>query len=164
MARLVLVLLAKEHIFESSMTFGHVEDVAIDKRITLVAPKDAVFSRQESFAIIDELGPPLRAALASMQMALRNVHDFRLLRDWGYGRAWKKLHLLLDAKSDQKWTDRLGHRPLSSCIEDLLIHLHSSRKAYNVFDIHPMDMKNYDKEDTCTICLNEFRDGDILME
>src|SRR5437762_3938440 len=120
MARLVLVLLAREHSFEYSMNFGHVEDITFDKRVMLVAPEDAVFSRRECFVIMDELGPLLRAALASMQMALRNIHDFRLLRDWGYGRPWKKLYVLLDAKSDEKWTDGLGHKSLSSCVEDLL--------------------------------------------
>ncbi|KAK2754657.1 hypothetical protein FQN54_006790 [Arachnomyces sp. PD_36] len=165
MTRLILILLAKEYEFEYLMTCSHVEDVSYDKRVIIISPKESMqCGREGMINLTKDLGPSLRDAIAKAQRELREVYDFRLLRDWGYGRPWKKLYVLIDTVADQKITERLGYRSLGDCVKEFRAHLHSSRKAYDLFDFHPLDLADHDKEESCTICLSEFESNGCIME
>lgn len=165
MGRLIILLLAKEYEFDYSITCEHVEDVSYDKRVVIISPKEALTcGRSAMIDLTNNLGTPLREAIAKTQRKLRDIHDFRLLRDWGYGRPWKKLFVLLDTVADKNNTDKLGYRSLSDCIKELLAHINSSRKAYDLFDFHPIDMKDHDKEQSCTICMSEFEPNGCIMQ
>lgn len=165
MARLILVLLAEEYEFDYSMTCDHVEDVSYDKRVVILSAKEAVAcGKNGMIELTNSLGPPLREAISTTQRKLREIHDFRLLRDWGYGRPWKKLYFLFDTVADRNITDRLGYRPLGDCIKELLAHINSSRKAYDLFDFHPIDAKHHNEEDNCTICMSGYEPNGCMME
>lgn len=165
MVRLILILLAKEHEFEYSMTCDHVDDVAYDKRVIIISAKQGLSCGIDGLVeLTNTFGPPLREEITKMQRQLREVHDFRLLRDWGYGRPWKRLFVLLDTTTDRINTDKLGYRSLSDCIKEFVAHLNSSRKAYDLFDFHPIDIEDHNREDSCTICMSEFEPNGSMMQ
>ncbi len=85
---------------------------------------------------------------------LRRLYDYRLLRDWGYGRAWQKLYLVFD-------TD--GNAELAQTIEHLRGVFSTSERAHDLFDVHPIDKTHLPKDDICVICQCEWEDKDLIM-
>ncbi len=47
-----------------------------------------------------EFWNPLIQTLNNMQDSLRSLYNFRVLRDWGYGRPWARMHLIFDTHND----------------------------------------------------------------
>ncbi|KAI9875291.1 MAG: hypothetical protein M1830_008656 [Pleopsidium flavum] len=153
--RVLAALLSKENQFERQLAWGHVEDENVNKRIWIVSNTSAV---KIGSVATRELKAAYRGGVLEVirhiSQDLRTVYDYRLLRDWGYGRPWKKLWLIFD-------TD--GNAELAQAIEFLRGVFSGSKRAYDLFDVHPVDKTHLSKDDMCAICQCEWEDDDLVM-
>src|SRR6266536_2858768 len=71
----------------------------------------------------------LREQLRPFLGELRDCYEYRLLRDWGYGRPWRKLYVFLSE----------NHFDVDTKTVDMIRAVfHKSQRANNLFDVHPV--------------------------
>jgi hypothetical protein len=147
-------LVEAENKFENALSMNHVEDVVIDKRLVLFSEKEATklrdFDQVITQLIAHEGG--LQATLAPTSHNFRKSFNYRLLRDWGYGRAWTKLFLMLPADM----------REVSNQINESFDPKHG-KLCYDLFDVHPKIQEEMGMDDSCHACLGDYEDGEMMM-
>ncbi|KAF7504967.1 hypothetical protein GJ744_001548 [Endocarpon pusillum] len=156
--QLLVVLKSREIAFEEAIGNEHFEDVLIDKRVWVMAPRDfydfGLDWRIPTRKWFTFLNGTVKPQLARFRRQLRDRFDYRLLVDWGYGRLWKKLYILFKPESqDEKDTIKQFSRFATG----------HSKLAFNLFAIHPLDIEEV-KPDPCSICLCDFEHDDLVME
>src|SRR5947209_16359307 len=89
---LIMYLPTGEQRFERSLALEHVEDIRMDKRLNWLSPKKDMFmiGHVNVLALYRTWNMMMRPHLEMWQNRMRACFDYRILRDWGYGRQWKK--------------------------------------------------------------------------
>ncbi len=153
-----MILKSREIAFEDAIGNEHFEDVLIDKRFWMIAPRD-VYDFGRDWRIPARkwstfLNNTVKPQLAQFRRQLRERFDYRLLVDWGYGRLWKKLYILFRTENqDEKDAIRQFSKFATS----------HSKLAFNLFAIHPLDIEEV-KPDPCSVCLCDFEHDELVME
>jgi hypothetical protein len=84
---------------------------------------------------------------------LRKSFLYRLLRDWGYGRQWRKMYLLLG----DKWTAAVDQINTS-------FNKKNGKLAYDLFDIHPKPLSDLGMDDACHVCQEDYSEMEAMMQ
>lgn len=84
----------------------------------------------ENLYLVSGYQDHLQEQFRTLQAELRDTHEYRLLRDWGYGRPWKKLYYYLNNEACGKET--------VSAINTTWTEFHRSERANALFDVHPL--------------------------
>ncbi|KAI9761685.1 MAG: hypothetical protein M4579_000919 [Chaenotheca gracillima] len=158
--KLLALLLDRADSFEKSMAKRHVEDVYITKRVRLLTDQDAAtLDEKTSESVKAQYGPKVINTIREIGQLTRQVFDFRLLHDWGHGRPWRKLFLMLD-------TDTIPG--LAEAIQTTKIEFARPwgtwRTVGDLFDVHPKDKSKLPPDDLCVICYSEWEDQDLVMK
>jgi hypothetical protein len=112
---LIMYLLTREQKFGRPLASEHVEGIRMDKRLNWLSPKDIfAIGHPNVLALYRTWDMVMRPQLEIWQNHMRSCFDCRMLRDWGYGRHWKKMFVVLDEQ------------------------LHNSKLAYDMFSVHPV--------------------------
>ncbi|KAI9720573.1 MAG: hypothetical protein M1812_002753 [Candelaria pacifica] len=153
--KLLTVLIRQEEKFENSAGIKHVEDTLIDKRIFVLSDKSAAWL---TYAYAQQLQERyldiVLGNVAHITKSHRDIFDFRLLRDWGYGRPWKKLYLVI--KTDEK-------PALADAIKNLTTLFASSKLSNDLLGVHPIDKVNLPEDELCVICQCEFDPEEMVL-
>ena len=158
MVQLLVNLKVREILFEETLGDEHFEDILIDKRLWMIAPKDFYefghdweIPCRKWLTFLNETAKP---QLAEFRNKLRDRFDYRLLVDWGYGRLWKKLYLLLTTRNQD---EKDAIKQFSN------FATRHSALAFNLFAVHPMDLEEL-RPDPCSVCLCDFEHDVMVME
>ena len=152
-----MLLLDREEEFEYKLRQEHIEDILMDKRISWATPEDlSLVGYAYTLGLVNEKDNYLRPKLSRYQEDMRKLYDYRLLRDWGYGRLWKKLYMVFDTAqnpNDAEWIQAFNW-----------FSKNHSKLAYDLFSVHPVELKDIDAGDLCTVCYCQFESGETVME
>jgi hypothetical protein len=158
MVQLIMTLKSREILFENALGDEHFEDILMDKRIWMIAPRDFY-----SFGLdrttpakkwVNYLNGTVKSQLRQLRKQLQDRFDYRLLVDWGYGRLWKKLYILFHPRNPG---EKDAIRQFSNFATG------HSKLAFNLFAIHPLDLDEV-KADPCSVCLCDFEHDELVME
>ena len=157
--KVLVQLLAKEKSFEWALYFRHVEDEHVIKRLRLVSKQDlSLFWLEDLKELHDRLWVSLVSPVHSVQHAARSLYHYRLLRDWGYGRPWARLHLIFDTNNDASVSQAV------SVIQQVHLNAQISRRNADLFGVHPLPNAGPPAMEACSICAEAWKVGDLLME
>lgn len=157
--KVLVQLLAKEKSFEWALYFRHVEDEHVIKRLRLVSKHDlAFFWPTDLKELHDQLWANLVSPVHSVQHAARSLYHYRLLRDWGYGRPWARLHLIFDTNNSASVSQAVN------MIQQVHLNAQISKRSADLFGVHPLPNAGPRGEELCSICSEAWKVGDLLME
>ncbi len=151
---MLLDSLFTEEYFEGQLRAFHVEDVSMNKRIHLLSDKHAsLMLPQEVHRIYKKWGTDVLDRLRRIQHEMRMSYELRWVRDWGYGRAFKKLYHPVDCTRHPAWRTELN--------EALRLMKNGGHVGSNLWASYPMDLQGRDKEalTACAICMEEWKEG-----
>ncbi|KAI9738753.1 MAG: hypothetical protein M1834_008260 [Cirrosporium novae-zelandiae] len=157
-SRVMVMCLSAHADFEHRLRFLHVEDESIRKRIFICAwdtKKKLIESGQHAFLshLESKHWPKADDAARYIGAELSNLFDYRLIRDWGFGRPWAGLELYIDA----------GFHKLNDIITR--IRNITSGSSKDLLAVKPVDM--YDiirmQDRSCDICTTDFKDLEVVM-
>jgi hypothetical protein len=152
---LIMYLLTRELRFERSLASEHVEDIRMDKRLNWLSPKDMfAIGHANVLALYRTWDMMMRPHLEIWQNRMRACFDYRMLRDWGYGRHWKKMFVVLD--------EQLAGRAAVEIFRNWASH--NGKLAYDMFSVHPVFKDDIPDGDICTVCYCDWEDTDLVME
>ncbi|KAI9713718.1 MAG: hypothetical protein M1812_006556 [Candelaria pacifica] len=137
-SQLMKELMLNEDLFEEKLSKTHVEDCILYKRVT-----------------VDQLnatGPGSIEDIYTINKLERDSFIFRQLRQHGFKRPWKRLHLV---KDDQAIVQ-------AATIERINTLLNMQRPSV-VLDIRPIGLSLI-AQDTCIVCFSEYEDGELVIE
>ncbi|KAH7064594.1 hypothetical protein B0J12DRAFT_3821 [Macrophomina phaseolina] len=158
-AWLLVRLIDAEETFEDELTYWHVEEEHMRKRIFTLDDKNfaRLLPSRQAVRVWDEYEPEILDTLREIQDNARRNFDFRLLRDWGRGRAFKKLDLVIDTK---------GKELLELSIDGVLEKFNNFGKlSFDLFGCHPIKLKDAleGSDECCPVCLEDWVDGDVRV-
>jgi hypothetical protein len=152
-----------EYVFENALQYSHVEDVHMDKRLFIpsaevMAANPYTTTLLDNQHLVSGYQDHLRQQLRTLQAELRDTHEYRLLRDWGYRCPWRKLYYYLDNEACGAET--------AKAINMIRTAFHRSERAHALFDVHPLlrGEEALKEEEECVICMNEYGESDLTME
>ncbi|KAI9785085.1 MAG: hypothetical protein M1835_003409 [Candelina submexicana] len=153
--KVLTVLIDQEEIFENSLRIKHVEDTLIDKRIFILSDKSVAWlTYADAQGLRERYIDEVSEYVAYISKSSRDMYEFRLLRDWGYGRPWKKLYYIIETK--EKPT-------LSDAIRNLTKLFASSKLSNDLIGVHPIDKADLPEEELCVICQSEFESKEMML-
>ncbi|KAI9681298.1 MAG: hypothetical protein M1817_002581 [Caeruleum heppii] len=153
--RMLCVLLDQEFTWENRLRKRHVEDMYVSKALRLISDKDLSHIGVELETHIRETYAPfLWEGIEQISMNARLSYRFRLLRDWTIGRPWKKLYVVMDGR---------GRPFLAETIQQMQDKFALSKRASDLFDVHPLDNSSIAEDETCPICCEAFAIDTLLM-
>lgn len=95
--RVLLYCFDRQHAFEHGLSHSHADDILLHKRINILSNADmATIGPQNAENAVATFFDPLKARIMDYQTKMLTQYHYRLLRDWGYGRPWEKLMLIVD--------------------------------------------------------------------
>jgi hypothetical protein len=150
-----MYLLTREAKFERTLAKEHVEDILIDKRIHWLSPGD-MFKLGGSGvrAFLNRYDVGVKPRLEEWQNRIRICFDYRMLRDWGYGRHWKKMYVVIDEPPEGQAAIHMFRNWASN----------NSKLAYDMFAVHPIFKGEVPDGDICSICYCDWEDTELVME
>ena len=155
--RLILFLLTRDLNFNNLLAREHVEDILHDKRITWFTDQDMfTMGPDETLDLVSRFDAELKPMLTEWQRDIRKCFDYRMLREWGYGRHWKKMYLVCDEPSGSE--ERAAIEMFKKWATN------NSKLTYDMFSIHPMYKGEIPEGDICTICYSDWEGTELVME
>lgn len=167
----LLIRLAKvEYEFEQALTEWHVEDQEMSKRVFLMNDHDAgVVGLDNMRRVYEHFWPQVHNSLKETSRASRENFEYRRLRDWGYGRPWNKLCLVVDCskkeghKSDDNANEGTPRMTLKDAVKTINgLFNNSGKLGYDLFDVHPVDKDDLPKNERCAVCRGDYEDAELL--
>ncbi len=154
--KVLTVLSDQEERFEKSLRVKHVEDTLLSKRIWILSDKSVAWlTRPIAQEIENRYTHMVFENVKEIGKRSRDVFDFRLLRDWGYGRPWKKLYLVVKTEDKPK---------LAATIKTLTNLFASSKLSSDLMGVHPIDKADLPEDELCVICQCEFEPEEMLLK
>lgn len=99
------------------------------------------------------MGRPHEANPPHYQERMRLFFDYRLLRDWGCGRHWEKLFLLV--ADDSPWR---GAVPMFRAWA-----MSNNELTYDMFGVRPNLQSDLEKDDICVVCYCDWEVEDLIV-
>ena len=82
---------------ENALSHWHVDDILVTKRVSLLNDGDAAtVGLPNAPASVDHFFDTVMKGLTRYQNRMTTSYHYRLIRDWGYGRPWQKLLVIID--------------------------------------------------------------------
>ena len=158
--RLMMLLLNREDVFEAHLACEHVEDILIDKRMHWLKTEDLTrLGSTRVSGLLYEWDNKLRPYISQYSRRMRECYDYRQLVDWGYGRLWKKIYLVvgdLDATSDQEIKDAI------TMFKNWATS--NTKLAWDMFGVHPIWKDDIADDELCPICFCKFEPDELVMQ
>ena len=155
--RLILYLLTRERSFNGILEKEHIEDLLHDKRINWFTEPDMfTMGVDQTLERVERYDANIKSILARWQQRMRSCFDYRMLRDWGYGRHWKKIYLVCDEPRECEARTAIDmFRTWAS---------NNNKLTYDMFGVHPMHKDEIANGDICTVCYCGWEDTELVME
>ncbi|KIW10398.1 hypothetical protein PV08_11360 [Exophiala spinifera] len=159
MTRLLVDLLLAEDAFEEAHARTHICDIKIEKRVKLTVdvPMNVAVMASQREQVRFHMGL-LKQHAARYSTKIRDLYAYRYLVEWGHGRPWKQMYLVVDD------TSGAGGVPKHIVDEFLIFATCTSPLASKMFNVRPMAFSDIDKEDICSICQEEYQVNDMVIE
>jgi hypothetical protein len=140
---LIMYLLAREARFERMLAKEHIEDILHDKRINRLTPKDMFkLGTADAVAAYRKHDAAIKPHLVEWQNSMRACFDYRMLRDWGYGRHWEKIFVVAEERPNSQAAIQMFKNWASN----------NSKLAHDMFSVHPIFKGEISDGDICTVC------------
>lgn len=104
-----------------------------------------------------EYWPRVQKSVEVLQRDLRSIYDYRLVRDWAHRRAWLKLYMVFDTSKDQQLHDAVT-QILDWFSEE------KDKRSWDLFDVQPVIMGSIPDNTSCSICVSDFEDNELVMQ
>lgn len=158
MTRLLMELLFAECDFEKEYAENHICDIKIEKRVR-VLDRESANGRSLNYnrrLVVDRI-TDLKHCMRKYSIRIRGIFAHRYLVDWGHGRLWKKLYLVMDSE---------GPEGIPASIIDKFLRFTTltTPLASKIFSVHPIPSHHINQEDLCVICQERYQVDDFLME
>lgn len=158
---LLIRLITAEEKFEEELQYWHVEDEHMRKRLFILDDKNMarLMPCKKAIPTWERYEPDVLDTVRDISGKARRNYDYRLLRDWGRGRAWKKMEMVVD-------TDGKGKEELKETVAMVRRLFNTSGKlGFDLFGIHPIDMEDVrtGSDLKCPVCWSEWEDGDLRI-
>ncbi|KAK5208979.1 hypothetical protein LTR20_009026 [Exophiala xenobiotica] len=158
MTRLLMDLLFTDCDFEKEYAVDHICDIRIEKRIRVLDRESANGrSLNDNRGVVVDRISELKHHMKTYSIRMRGLFAHRYLVDWGHGRPWKKLYLVVDSEGPE-------NIPVSIINEFLKFTTLTTPLASKIFSVHPIPSHEINEEDLCVICQERYEADDLLME
>ncbi|KAI9788813.1 MAG: hypothetical protein M1833_002804 [Piccolia ochrophora] len=150
------ILVGLDDHFNQLMFVRHVEDAYYAKRLRLLTiPDELNLSAVDAQYVRAMWGPHVPTIVTKIQKSCRDLFDFRALRDWGWGRPWEQLHLVLDPAEDEGQV---------AAVETAFLALGTSQLLSDIWGFHPcLKNKIAPGNESCIICVEDFEAMDWML-
>lgn len=157
MTRLVVDLMLAEETFETDHANTHICDVKIEKRVKMAVdvPTDAAVMANQRQQVLWHMDI-LKQYASGYSTRIRNLYAYRYLVEWGHGRPWKQMYLVVDTGKDGIPKDMVD--------EFLMFTTCTSPLASKMFNVRPMAFSDISNDDICSICQEEYQVNDLVIE
>ena len=95
--------------------------------------------------------------MGAIQQKVRLIYDYRLVRDWAHRRPWLKINMVFDTSKNQK---------LHEAITQIRswFNKDKNRRSWDLFDVQPVTKGSITDGESCSICMSEFEDSELVMQ
>ncbi len=148
----ILALAALE--FDYLYALWHVEDQSFNK-LYVISTMDAALLKPAVAADVYAQGSEFAyQVVRDISRAARLTLPYRMLRDWGLGRPWRQIHLLLDLKGNDGLAAAVAYAQQCFAVRP--------PRTAQLFSVHPRDLADI-VDKTCMICCEEYKHGEIAL-
>ncbi|KAL6245004.1 hypothetical protein RBB50_007779 [Rhinocladiella similis] len=157
MTRLLVDLMLAEDAFETDHALTHICDIRIEKRVKLVVDvsTDVAIMAGQRQQVQFHMGV-MKQYATRYSTRMRDLYAYRYLVEWGHGRPWKQMYLVVDTGSDGI--------PKKMVEEFLMFTTCTSPLASKMFNVRPMAFSDIDNDDICSICQEEYQVNHMVVE
>ena len=155
-----MLLVNREDVFEAHLACEHIEDILMDKRIHWLKTQDlSKLGNIRVSALLWEWDNKLRPYLSQYSRRMRECYDYRQLVDWGYGRLWKKIYLVI---GDLDETDGQEIQDAITMFRNWTTS--NTKLAWDMFGVHPIWIEDIAEDELCPICFCKFEADELVMQ
>ena len=123
-----------------------------------MSPENAIRLGPGIFSSLEtEYWPRVQRSVEVLQRNLRSIYDYRLVRDWAHRRAWLKLYMVFDTSKDQQL-----HEAITQIRE--WFNEDRNRRSWDLFDVQPVIKGSISDNTSCSVCVSDFEDGELVMQ
>lgn len=141
---------------EKSYSHWHVDDYEFEKRIHMFNEEThSALMPDHADAIYIEYHKEMYEMIREISRQAYRTFDYRLMRDWIFGRPWKQIHVILDSD------EQLGIYEVAEHAKEIIEE--GGWLSRRLFSVLPKDLHTL-SETQCPVCIEAWENGDIVTE